>query len=198
MPSRGSARSRATGAWHCSSSGGALLAITITWWESDGLVIVRTQRLFTASTFAVMLALSAAIIVVAQIPVSRVFSRRSPATLLAAGGLVQGLGLGMLAFAGAGTVMIGGAVALISVGQMLYLPQINALVSEIAPVGRGATYQAAISTTADIGMAVGPLSGLALAGRAGPRPVWLLAVGAAAAGGVAGALAARRHAAGWP
>ncbi len=177
-------------------AGGALLAITITWWESDGLVIVRGQRPFSASTFALLLALSAAITVVLQIPVSRVSARRYPASRLAAGALVQGIGLGVLSLAATGTVALGLAVALISIGQMLYAPQLNALVSAIAPPGRGATYQAAISTAADIGTALGPLSGLALAAGLGSAPLWLLAIPLGVLGGVAGALAARRHAAG--
>ena len=46
--------------------GGALLTITLAWWEADGLAIVATQRPFGASGFALMLTLTAAITVISR------------------------------------------------------------------------------------------------------------------------------------
>jgi MFS family permease len=168
--------------------GGALLTITLAWWEADGLAIVSTQRPFGTSGFSLMLALTAAITVVFQIPVSRLTKGRPVATLLAAGAALQALGLAALTAASLSLAVIIAAITLIAFGQMLYAPNINALVAAIAPRGRGVTYQAAISVTQDIGMAAGPASGLALSASIGARLMWLLAL---PLGTLAGAATAR-------
>jgi hypothetical protein len=80
---------------------------------------------------------------------------------------------------------------LIAFGETLYGPNVSALVSMIAPPGRGATYQAAVSMSADIGMAGGPASGLALSAGIGARLMWVLALPLGALAGAAGWRAAR-------
>jgi MFS family permease len=156
--------------------GGGLLTITLAWWEVDGLVILAGQRPFGTATFSILLALSAALTVAFQIPITKVTREVPIGRLLAGGALIQAVGLALFAFASASLAFVVAAVVLIAFGQMLYSPNTNALVSKIAPRGRGATYQAAISTTADIGMAVGPASGLGLSAGIGARLMWLLAL----------------------
>jgi MFS family permease len=175
--------------------GGALLTITLAWWEADGLAIVSTQRPFGTSGFSVMLALTAAITVIFQIPVSRLTKGRPVATLLAVGAGLQALGLAALTAASLSLAVIIAAITLIAFGQMLYAPNINALVAAIAPRGRGVTYQAAISVTQDIGMAAGPASGLALCASIGARLMWLLALPLGTLAGAATARAATLRAA---
>jgi MFS family permease len=172
-------------------AGGALLAITLAWWEADGLAILRTQRAFGTSTFSILLALSAAITVLLQIPITRATSRRSVAALLATGVLLQALGLALFTVASASLAVVVGSIVLIAFGDMLYDPNLNSLVSSIAPAGRGVTYQAAVSTTNDIGPAAGPASGLALSGGIGARATWILAVPAGVLAAVFTARAAR-------
>lgn len=173
-------------------AGGALLAITIAWWEADGLAILQTQRPFGTGTFSIMLALLAGLTVIFQVPVTRATDRLPTGKLLAAGAALQAVGLAALAAASVGLSVVVMAVVLIAFGQMIYSPNLNALVSVIAPRGRGATYQAAVSTTYDIGMAVGPASGLALSAGIGARLLWVLALpmgllaGAATAGAAGG------------
>ena len=80
-----------------------------------------------------------------------------------------------LAAAGIGYVLLVGAVLLMALGQMLYAPTVSTFTSRLAALGRAATYQAALSTTEDIGTAIGPTTGLALGGLGGSRLIWLLA-----------------------
>ena len=176
-------------------AGGALLTITLAWWEADGLVILRTQGPFGTGTFSIMLALSAAVTVALQIPITRATRGRPRAILLGGGALLQAAGLALLPAAASGVAIVVVAVVLIAFGQMLYAPNLNALVSEFAPRGRATTYQAALSTTNDIGMAAGPASGLALSSAIGATAMWLLAlpVGALAGAAAARAAGARRE-----
>lgn len=164
---------------------GIALAIAAAWWEADGLALVRTQRHFTTGEFSIMLAAGAAITAICQIPISRLTRRLPRGRLLVSGAVLEAAGLALLAAAPAGLVFVVAAVAGVALGQMLYAPNASALVSEIAPAGRGATYQAASSTTVDIGMAIGPASGLALGGAVGARVLWLLGLPLGAAAAVA-------------
>lgn len=173
--------------------GGALMTITLAWWESDGLVVLQTQRAFSAGGFSLMLALGAAITVVFQIPITRLTRKRPVGMLLATGAVLQAVGLAVLALSGSGLAAVVVAVVVLAFAEMIYSPNVNALVSELAPRGRGATYQAAISTTFDIGNAAGPASGLALSAGLGARLMWLIALPLGLGAGAASGRAARER-----
>ena len=155
---------------------GGLLAITFTWWEADGLVLVRGQRSLSTTEFALLFAFAAALTVALQLPVIRWIGGHPVRLVLALGALTQAAGIALLAGASGGLAIVVLAVAVIALSQMLYGPAVTTFVSRRAPRGARATYQAAMSTTVDIGTAIGPTSGLALASLAGSRTVWLAAV----------------------
>jgi len=50
---------------------GGLLAITFTWWEADGLVLLRELRALGTTSYAALFAIAAAATVVLQMPASR-------------------------------------------------------------------------------------------------------------------------------
>jgi MFS family permease len=154
---------------------GGLLAITFTWLEADGLVLLRQQRPLGTTAYAALFAVSAAATVAFQLPSTRLAHRWTPRKLLFIGTVVQGVGLLALAGASFGYVVLIAAVLLMALGQMLYAPTVSTFTSRLAAPGRTATYQAALSTTEDIGTAIGPATGLALGGLANPRLIWLLA-----------------------
>jgi MFS family permease len=155
---------------------GGLLAITFTWLEADGLVLLREQRPLSTTAFAALFAIAAGATVAFQLPSTRLARRWTPRRLLFIGALVQGVGLLALAAAGIGYVFLIGAVLLLALGQMLYAPTVSTFTSRLAPPGRTATYQAALSTTEDMGTAIGPTTGLALGGLGNPHLIWLLAM----------------------
>lgn len=154
---------------------GGVLAITFTWFEADGLVLLRQQHPLGTTAYAALFAVAAAATVAFQLPSTRLARRWSPRKLLFTGAVVQGAGLLALAGAGLGYVLLIGAVLLMALGQMLYAPTVSAFTSRLASPVHTATYQAALSTTEDIGTAVGPTTGLALGGLGGAHLIWLLA-----------------------
>ena len=171
--------------------GGGLLSITVTWWEADGLVLVRRQTSLSGTGFAALCTIAATVTVLCQIPATRVARRYSTGRLLFVGALVQGLGLAGFALAGFGYPALVAAVVLVSVGQMLYGPALSTFVTLHAPPGRRAMYQAGISTTQDIGTALGPTTGLVLGQSSAPPLIWLLALPLGAIAGGFGGLATR-------
>ena len=154
---------------------GGLLAITLTWFEADGLVLLRRQHPLGTTAYAALFTVAAVATVAFQLPSARLAHRWTPRRLLFIGATVQGVGLLALAGAGIGYVPLIAAVLLVAAGQMLYAPTVSTFTSRMATPGHVATYQAALSTTEDIGTAIGPTTGLALGGLGGPGLVWLLA-----------------------
>lgn len=169
---------------------GGLLAITLTWMEADGLVLLRDQRPLSTTAYATLFAIAAGVSIVFQIPTSRWARRHSSGRLLLIGASVQAAGLLALAAASSGYAVLVCAVVCIAVGQMVYGPALSAFVTTLAGRGRNATYQAAVSLTEDIGSALGPTTGLALGGLAGARQVWLAAGSLCLLGGLGAARAA--------
>jgi MFS family permease len=151
---------------------GGLLTITFAWWEADGLVLLRQQHPLSTTAYAALFALAAATIVVFQIPISRRTARAPAGPTMLAGSILQGAGLGVLAFARYGYPVLVIAVLLMATGEMLYAPAASAFVTIRAGRNRRASYQAALSITEDIGTAIGPISGLALAAATSAVTVW--------------------------
>ncbi|MGW6462789.1 MFS transporter [Streptomyces rubiginosohelvolus] len=171
--------------------GGSLLTITFTWWEADGLVLLNRVESISPTAYATLFAVDALAIILFQMRISRWARRRDTGRLLFLGAALQGVGLAGFAAAGLGYPALVTAALITSFGMMIYGPATSAFLSRHAPTGRTATYQAALSTTQDIGSAIGPMSGLAL-GRIGPPVlIWLCALPLGLLAGLANARAAR-------
>ncbi|MFB6427890.1 MFS transporter [Streptomyces microflavus] len=171
--------------------GGSLLTITFTWWEADGLVLLNRVDSISPTAYAILFAVDALAIILFQMRVSRWAHHRNTARLLLLGAALQGAGLAGFAAAGLGYPALVAAALVTSFGMMIYGPTTSAFVSRHAPAGSSATYQAALSTSQDIGSAIGPMSGLAL-GRIGPPAlVWLTALPLGLLAGLATARATR-------
>jgi len=165
---------------------GGLLSITFAWWEADGLVLLRQQHPLSTTAYAALFAIAAAAIVLFQIPISRRTARTPAGRTMLAGAVVQGAGLGALAFARHGYPILIIAVLLTAAGEMLYAPTASAYVTTRAGRNRRASYQAALSITEDMGTAIGPISGLALGTATSAISVWATgAVLSIVAGGAA-------------
>jgi MFS family permease len=151
---------------------GGLLSITFAWWEADGLVLLREQHPLSTTAYATLFAIAAATIVAFQVPVTRRTARISAGLAMLTGGVLQGAGLGALVFARYGYPVLVIAVLLMAAGEMIYAPTVSAFVTTRAGPHRRASYQAALSITEDIGTAIGPISGLALAAATSAATVW--------------------------
>jgi MFS family permease len=176
--------------------GGGLLAVAFTWWESDGLVVVRQQTALGSTAYAALFTVAAAVVVAGQLPLNRLLRGLPAPRLLLGGALVQAGGLAVLTAAGGGYGWLVVAVVLMALGEMAYAPTVSAVVSRRARPHQRASYQAALSITEDIGTAVGPVSGLAVARATTAAGVWVVAAGLSAAAGALGRIGAGGAAAG--
>jgi MFS family permease len=169
---------------------GGLLSITFTWWEADGLVLLRQQHSLGTTAYALLFTIAAATIVAFQIPVTRRTARVSAGSAMLTGGMLQGGGLAALAFARHGYPVLVIAVLLMASGEMIYAPTVSAYVTNRAGRRRRASYQAALSITEDIGTAIGPISGLALAAATSAAVLWTTGAILSAVAGTGTGLAA--------
>jgi len=169
---------------------GGILSITFTWWEADGLVLLRQQHPLSTTAYAVLFTIAAAAIVAFQIPVARRTARAPAGLVMLTGAVLQGAGLAALMLARHGYAVLVIAVLLMAAGEMVYAPTVSAFVTIRAGRHRRASYQAALSITEDIGTAVGPISGLALAAATSAATLWAAGAILSALAGTGTALAA--------
>lgn len=121
------------------------------------------------------------LIIFLQVPVSTWLLRRlHPLSAMAAGILLTGAGLASIAWAGS-FLHLGGSVALIALGQMLYVPTIDSTVSTFARGEAIGTFFGLATLVWGLGTATGNLVGgraIAAARRLGsPALPWLLFAG---------------------
>jgi len=171
---------------------GGLLSITFTWWEADGLVLIRQQHPLSTTAYAALFTIAAAAIVAFQIPVTRRTARKPAGPTMLAGAALQAGGLTALVLASHGYPVLVVAVLLMALGEMIYAPTVSAFVTTRAGRHRRASYQAALSITEDIGTAIGPISGLALAAVTGAATLWAAGAVLSALAGTGTTLAATR------
>ncbi len=113
---------------------------------------------FTASQYGLVIGLNGLLVVLLQIPVTRMMTGRSPAALLAAGTLLMGWGFGLTAFAGSvGFYAL--TVTVWTLGEIVHAPASMSVVADLAPARARGRYQGMFSLSWSAASFVGPLAG---------------------------------------
>ncbi|MFC7264067.1 MFS transporter [Streptomyces lutosisoli] len=165
--------------------------------KAAALPVVVTGRGHSAATFSLLMALNALLVVLLQLPVTRLVSGRSRAAVLLAGGVLVGVGFGLTGLA-TGTLPLVGTVVVWTAGEMLYAPLAGAVSAELAPVHRRGRYQGAYGTAWSAAAFIGPAGGTWVLAHAGPGALWSLCAAAGVAAGVGCALILRTARGGAP
>ncbi|CAL9454104.1 Na(+), Li(+), K(+)_H(+) antiporter [Streptomyces sp. enrichment culture] len=138
----------------------------------------------SSSDYGLAIAANGVLIVVLQIPVTRLIERRDPARLLVASSLLVGGGMGLTAFAGS-TVAYALVICVWTLGEIVNAPVQTGLVARLSPVhGRG-RYQGVYTLSWSLAALVAPLAAGSVIDRWGAGTLWAAsaAVGAVAAAG---------------
>lgn len=110
-----------------------------------------------ATLFAMLMSLNAIVVVLLQVPLSRLFERWGPMVAIAVGNVMFALGdIGFALSVGWITFMI--SMFFFTLGEILNYPQANVLVDRLAPEGMRGTYFGAQSFN-NLGHFIGPLVG---------------------------------------
>jgi MFS family permease len=130
----------------------------------------------SSSDYGLAIAVNGLLIVVLQIPVTRLIERRDPARLLILSSLLAGYGFGLTAFAGSvGMYVL--AICVWTLGEILNSPVQMGLVARLSPAhGRG-RYQGMHTLSWSVAALVAPLAGGAVLDRWGSAVLWALTAG---------------------
>ena len=123
--------------------GTAVVASLFALYESVLPVFLHEHRGIAIATWGVIFGINPVLVTLLQFPIARWAGRRSSRVVLAAGALLSGAGLALLApLAGLGALVVG--VVVLTLGEMLHAPVSNAAAIELAPARLRGSYQGAL------------------------------------------------------
>ncbi|MEU1163322.1 MFS transporter [Streptomyces sp. NPDC005921] len=154
---------------------------------SVGLPVAMGEAGFSPAAYGMAIAVNGVLIVVLQIPVTRVIEHRDPRSLLVVSSLLAGYGFGLTAFAGSVGVFAL-TVCVWTLAEIVNAPTQTGLVVRLSPVhGRG-RYQGMYTLSWSAAALVAPLMSGVVIDRFGARWLWgvcaVLGTGAALGYGV--------------
>lgn len=162
------------------------------------LAVDMGQAGISSTQFGLVASVNGLLIVVLQLPITRLMQGRSRTAMLVVSALVTGWGFGLTAFAGSSAVFYAFTVAVWTIGEIMSAPTMMGLVSELSPAQARGRYQGVYSLSWSLASFLGPAAGGLLLQHAGGGAVWgaCAACGTAAAAGFV--LLGRRTAAAEP
>ncbi|MBW8798686.1 MAG: MFS transporter [Streptomyces sp.] len=149
---------------------------------SVGLPVAMGESGFSPADYGMAIAVNGILIVVLQIPVTRVIQHRDPRSLLVVSSLLAGYGFGLTAFAGSVGVFAL-TVCVWTLAEIVNAPTQTGLVVQLSPVhGRG-RYQGMYTLSWSAAALIAPLMSGVVIDRFGARWLWgvCAVVGTAAA-----------------
>jgi MFS family permease len=136
---------------------------------------------FSPKVYGLLLSVNGALVVVAELPLTTITQRFRPASVIALGYLVIGLGFGLGVFAHS-IPAFALCVGIFTVGEMCAMPVSSAFVAGLAPPHLRGRYMGTYGLTWTLAQVIGPGLGLALF-AATPAGFWLI-------GGIIGVISA--------
>ncbi|MFF4896017.1 MDR family MFS transporter [Streptomyces sp. NPDC001068] len=125
----------------------------------------------TARDYGTVIALNGVLVVVLQIPLTRLTARRGQAVVLAVGTLLMGWGFGLTALAGS-VLAYAGTVAVWTVGEILYAPASMSFVADLAPSHARGRYDGVHTVAWAAASFVGPVLGGSALDHWGSAATW--------------------------
>jgi MFS family permease len=117
--------------------------VYVQWTDVGGLFLVH-DRGYAAATWGLCFGINPILVAVGQYPLARWARRRSPRVILAAGAILQGLGLAML-LPGSPLPWVIASVVVFTLGEMLIAPIATALAASLAPAHLRGSYQGVLN-----------------------------------------------------
>ncbi|WP_051970194.1 MDR family MFS transporter [Kitasatospora azatica] len=139
---------------------------------STTLAVVMGKAGLSTTQYGLVIGLNGLLIVVLQIPVTRMIQGRDRGTLLLVAALLTGWGAGLTAFAGSSALFFAFTVAVWTVGEIIQVPTNMGLVAELSPTHARGRYQGVSSLAWSAASFVGPVVGGFLLDHAGGGTVW--------------------------
>jgi predicted MFS family arabinose efflux permease len=142
------------------------------------------------STWGLLVIISPALVVLAQLRLTRASSRIPPASRLAGATLLMGLPF-LALLASSHVAVIAAVIVAFVVGEMVWMPTSQAVAAQLAPPHARGTYFGALAAMTGPAWTLAPFVAFQLRAHAGVGSVWLLFAAIAVASAAAGAAAVR-------
>ncbi len=127
---------------------------------------------FTKSQFGFLLTLNGLMVVALQYPATRLVGRTGYTAALVSGTLLYGIGYLLMAWVGGYSLALG-AVAVFTVGEVIFAPSSNAAVGKIAPADWRGRYMGFYGALETFGLGFGTLLGGVLLGAFPHHPLYV-------------------------
>jgi MFS family permease len=134
-------------------------------------VYLKQQVGIAESGYGLLMALNGGLVVLLQLPTSRLVQHRDRAFMLSAGALCYAIGIGAMGW-WRELPMFALSMAVVTIGEMMIAPVASAEVADLAPDHMRARYMAMFGLTWSIGYGVGPTLGGAVMVHLGAHWVW--------------------------
>jgi predicted MFS family arabinose efflux permease len=142
------------------------------------------------STWGLLVIISPALVVLAQLRLTRASSRIPPASRLAGATLLMGLPF-LALLASSRVAVIAAVIVVFVIGEMVWMPTSQAVAAQLAPPHARGTYFGALAAMTGPAWTLAPFVAFQLREHAGVGSVWLLFAAIAVASATAGAAAVR-------
>ncbi|MER5639968.1 MFS transporter [Kitasatospora sp. NPDC002227] len=151
---------------------------------STTLAVDMGRAGLTTGQFGLVASLNGLLIVLLQLPVTRLIEHRGRTAMLVTAALLTGWGYGLTAFAGSSVAFFSFTVVVWTIGEIVYTPKVVSLVAELSPTHARGRYQGMFSLSWSLAAFAGPLVGGYLLQHLGSAVWWACAaLGTVAAAG---------------
>ncbi|GAA3429995.1 MFS transporter [Streptosporangium sandarakinum] len=123
-----------------------------------GLPLHVDAHHLSAADFGLLMGLNGVLVLLLELPITGMVSRRVPGYVLALSNVLTGVGLALTGLAG-GMGWLAATVLLWTLGEMLYASMASAYLSDLAPPTMGGRYQGLYGAAITAGTGVGPIIG---------------------------------------
>jgi MFS family permease len=153
---------------------GILVSVSYGQLESTFPLHLTQELHLPVKTYASLLALNGALVVLLQAPSTAVVSRWRTGPALALSSALYAIGFGSYAFLRS-FIPLAAMMVVITVGEVISMPSYSKFVADVSPVHLRGRYMAASSLGWSVAGVVGPIAGTALMGAWGGGSVWIAA-----------------------
>jgi MFS family permease len=148
------------------------IVLVVYYQANAGLPIAMAVNGLSAGTFGLIAAINGVLIVVLQMPVTRLLQRYSARAVLVGSSLVIGVGFGVPAF-GETVAMYVLCVVVMTLGEIGATPTSQAVAAQMSPEHLRGRYQGVYQLSWTLAQVVAPLVGATVIGAYGGRPLWI-------------------------
>jgi MFS family permease len=151
--------------------GASVLTTVVAMQLTTTMPVFLKQQGIQESGYGLLMALNAGLVVLFQIPTTRLIGQRDRVWMLILGALLYAIGFGTMAWWDI-LPLFALSIVIVTVGEMVIVPVSSALVADLAPPEARARYTSLFGLTWTIGMGIGPAAGGLVMERLGPDWLW--------------------------